>query len=78
MLQMNNHFIVIVSFCAGVVFGPGFVKHSCYTAIKFLLMRTKTSIHRYILKPPANWSPYIFMLVQKVKNRVYKIHVFFK
>ena len=31
-----------------------------------------------ILKPTANWSPYIFTLVQKVKHRVYKIHVFFK
>ena len=30
-----------------------------------------------ILKPTANWSPYIFTLVQKVKHRVYKIHVFF-
>ena len=29
-----------------------------------------------ILKPTANWSPYIFTLVQKVKHRVYKIHVF--
>ena len=27
-------------------------------------------------KPTANWSPYIFTLVQKVKHRVYKIHVF--
>ena len=31
---------------------------------------------RSILKPTANWSPYIFTLVQKVKHRVYKIHVF--
>ena len=31
-----------------------------------------------ILKPTANWSPYSFTLVQKVKHRVYKIHVFFK
>ena len=30
-----------------------------------------------ILKPTANWSPYILTLVQKVKRRVYKIHVFF-
>ena len=30
----------------------------------------------YILKPTAKWSPYIFTLVQKVKHRVYKIHVF--
>ena len=29
-----------------------------------------------ILKPTANWSPYICTLVQKVKHRVYKIHVF--
>ena len=29
-----------------------------------------------ILKPTANWSPYIFTLVQKVKHRVYTIHVF--
>ena len=29
-----------------------------------------------ILKPTANWSPYIFTIVQKVKHRVYKIHVF--
>ena len=28
------------------------------------------------LKPTAIWSPYIFTLVQKVKHRVYKIHVF--
>ena len=27
------------------------------------------------LKPTANWLPYIFTLVQKVKLRVYKIHV---
>ena len=31
-----------------------------------------------ILKPTANWSPYIFTLVQEVKRRVYKIHVFLK
>ena len=31
-----------------------------------------------ILKPTANWSPYNFTLVQKVKHRVYKIQVFFK
>ena len=30
----------------------------------------------YILKPTANWSPYIFTLVQKVKRRVYKVHIF--
>ena len=30
----------------------------------------------YVLKPTANWSPYIFTLVQKVKHRVYKIHAF--
>ena len=30
----------------------------------------------YILKPSCNRSPYIFTLVQKVKNRVYKIHAF--
>ena len=30
-----------------------------------------------ILKPTANWSTYIFTLVQKVKHRVYKIYVFF-
>ena len=30
-----------------------------------------------ILKLTANRSPYIFTLVQKVKHRVYKIHVFF-
>ena len=29
-----------------------------------------------ILKPSANQSTYIFTLVQKVKHRVYKIHVF--
>ena len=29
-----------------------------------------------LLKPTANWSPYIFTLVQKLKHRVYKIHVF--
>ena len=29
-----------------------------------------------ILKPTANWSPYIFTLVQIVKHRVYKLHVF--
>ena len=29
-----------------------------------------------ILKPSSNLSPYIFTLVQKVKHRVYKIHVF--
>ena len=30
----------------------------------------------YILKQTANWSLYICTLVQKVKHRVYKIHVF--
>ena len=30
----------------------------------------------YILKPTVNWSPDIFTLVQKVKRRVYKSHVF--
>ena len=29
-----------------------------------------------ILKLTANWSPYIFTLVQKEKHRVYTIHVF--
>ena len=32
----------------------------------------------YILISTANWSPYIFTLVQKVKRRAYKVHVFFK
>ena len=31
-----------------------------------------------VLKPTANWSPYIFTLVQKGKHGVYKIHVFFQ
>ena len=35
------------------------------------------NILKHILKPTANWSPYIFTLVQKVKYRVYKINVFF-
>ena len=30
----------------------------------------------YLLKPTSNRSPYIFMLVQKVKHRVYKMHAF--
>ena len=30
----------------------------------------------YILISTANWSPYIFTLVQKVKRRAYKVHVF--
>ena len=30
----------------------------------------------HILKATANWSPYIFTLVQKKKHWVYKIHVF--
>ena len=30
----------------------------------------------YILKPTSNRSTYIFTLVQKVKRRVYKIHIF--
>ena len=29
-----------------------------------------------ILRPSSNRSPYIFTLVQKVKNRAYKIHAF--
>ena len=33
-------------------------------------------LHATILKPTANWSPDISTLVQKVKHRVYKIHVF--
>ena len=33
-------------------------------------------IQANILKPTAIWSPYIFTLVQKVKHRLYKIHVF--
>ena len=32
--------------------------------------------HLHILKPTAKRSPYMFTLVQKVKRRVYKIHVF--
>ena len=32
--------------------------------------------HGHILKPTANRSPYNFTLVQQVKRRVYKIHVF--
>ena len=31
-----------------------------------------------VLKPTANWSPYIFTLVQKVKRRIHRTHVFFK
>ena len=34
------------------------------------------SLEYTILKPRANWSPYIFTLVQKVKHRVYKIYAF--
>ena len=30
----------------------------------------------HMLKPSSYRSPYIFTLVQKVKHRVYKIHVF--
>ena len=36
----------------------------------------QTGAYVSMLKPTANWSPYIFTLVQKVKHRVYKIHVF--
>ena len=38
--------------------------------------RVKVFLLAYILKSTANRSPYIFTLVQKVKHRVYKIHVF--
>ena len=30
----------------------------------------------YILRPSSNWSPYIFKLAQKVRNRAYIIHAF--
>ena len=39
------------------------------------LVKGKLSANACILKPTANWSPYILTLVQEVKNRVYKIHV---
>ena len=38
-------------------------------------IKGKLSANACILKPTANWSPYIFTLVQEVKNRIYKIHV---
>ena len=41
------------------------------------LFRNEFNKFNNILKPTANWSPYIFTLVQKVKRRVYKIHFFF-
>ena len=42
---------------------------------KHLKMPISIKIPVTILKPTANWSPYIFTLVQKVKHRVYKIRV---
>ena len=44
---MDNNFIVVVSLCAGVVFGPDFVKHCCHMSAKVLLMRIVTSFQRY-------------------------------
>ena len=44
--------------------------------IRFTLFAIICICGTYILEPTANWSPYIFTLVQKVKHRVYKIHVF--
>ena len=32
-------------------------------------------VYACILKPTAIWSPSIFTLFQKVKHRVFKIHV---
>ena len=37
---------------------------------------TGSNFKQSILKPTADWSPYIFTLVQKVNNRVYRIHFF--
>ena len=39
-------------------------------------IKKSLSIYLSILKPTANRSPYILTLVQKMKRRVYKIHVF--
>ena len=47
-----------------------FVKYN--VGLKTLLQQ---GISEPILKPTASWSPYIFRLVQKVKHRVYTIHV---
>ena len=44
--------------------------------IKIITHYKKIGYNINILKPTANWSSYIFTLVQKVKHRVYKIHVF--
>ena len=46
--------------------------------IQNLLCMCYFVVFRHILKPTANWSPYMFTLVQRVKHRVYKFHVFFK
>ena len=40
-------------------------------------MILRTTWRKYILKPTANWSPYILTLVQKVKHMVYNF-MFFK
>ena len=39
-----------------------------------LYLRFCNHIGRSILRPSSNRFPYIFMLIQKVKHRVYKIH----
>ena len=56
--------------------------HVCFYKPDYLYMRMYPSIglsirtYAYILKPSSNRCPYIFMLVQKVKHRVYKIYAF--
>ena len=47
-----------------------------YSNKTHLVISYTNLISEYLLKPTANWSPYIFTLVQKVKHRVYKIRVF--
>ena len=54
---------------------PGFHQ---FTYNKIVLEKSTCNFQVTILKPTANWSPYIFTLVQKVKRRVYIIHVFFE
>ena len=43
----------------------------------FITWRRDMTSLLHILKPTANWSPYISTLVQRVKHRVYKVHVLF-
>ena len=78
------YLLCYMSFKTLFTFRKTYVIYPDWTKANYIKCTNRVIMHlgqvdkivEYILKPTANWSPYIFTLIQKVKRRVYKIHVF--